>query len=306
MVLRTKKSSRIKKIKKKGLNKKTKKLSSSKRKRQKSTEILDYRSIAKKIIPVDELDIRVNAVLYGRAGTGKTTLAGSFPKPLLVIDCKEEGTDSIRDQKDIKVLQAQSWDEIEMIYWYLKKEKHKFKTVVWDTVSHGQTFCIRKVMEDLDSDIEEGRLGYWGTMRKQDWGTVSGIMTPIIIGFRDLPMNTVFVAHDRIFTQDTNEDEEDIIDPAVGPRVIPSIAATMNAAVGIIGNTYIRERYKKVKVKVGKKMKIKERRIIQYCLRIGPHAYYITKVRKPKSIIAPPVIIDPTYEKLIDLTEGDE
>ena len=43
-------------------------------------------------------------VFYGRAGSGKTTLAGSFPGPILVLDCKDDGDDSVSDVTGLKVM----------------------------------------------------------------------------------------------------------------------------------------------------------------------------------------------------------
>lgn len=58
-------------------------------------------------------------VFYGRSGTGKTTAASTFPKPMLLLDAKDRGTDSISDVPGIDVLDVQTYDEFETAYWYL-------------------------------------------------------------------------------------------------------------------------------------------------------------------------------------------
>ena len=230
--------------------------------------------------------------MYGKAGTGKTTLAATFPGPILFIDCSEKGTDSIRDT-DCDVLRATDWDELEMLYWFLKKEKHKYKTVVIDTMSQAQDLAIQKIKE-----VEVGALGNWGTMRKQDWGIVSTKLKTFVLTMRDLPMNVIFIAHDRTFGGE-EDDDETVIAPTVGPRLMPSVSAVLEGAVSIIGNTYIRERYIKKRIK-GKK-KPTEERVVEYCLRIGPNATYTTKIRKPKKVKLPDLITDPTCDKIMDL-----
>lgn len=82
---------------------------------------------------------------------------------------------------------------------------------------------------------------------------------------------------------------------------MPSVVSTLNAAVGIIGNTFVRETIREFKV--GKR-KIKKRKV-EYCLRIGPHSMYITKIRKPKSIEVPPYLVDPDYDDIIDVMKGE-
>lgn len=263
----------------------------------------DYSTILDKIKPVSSYKPEVKVVLYGKPGTGKTTLAGTFPKPALLIDISEKGSDSVRDVKGLDVIRVTDWDELELLYWYLRDNPKGYKSVILDTMSYAQTLAIKKVLEDKGKAVEDGKIGGWGVMAKKDWGEVSAKLNPFVTNMRDLPLNMVFIAHDRIFNAGDDEDEatDDRIDPSVGPRLMPSVASTMNAAVGVIGNTFIREKFVTREVK-GKKKEVKE---IQYCLRIGPHSYYITKVRKPKSMKAPDVIVDPDFADILEMLEGE-
>ena len=74
-------------------------------------------------------------VFYGRSGTGKTTIAGSFPKPALLLDFKDEGTDSVIATEDLQCRSLSSLEEWETMYWWLKANHKKFETVIIDTVS---------------------------------------------------------------------------------------------------------------------------------------------------------------------------
>lgn len=262
----------------------------------------DYRRIKDLIVPISKYKVKLNVVLYGRAGSGKTTVACSFPRPILLLDVKDKGTDSVSDlaDKDLHVMHVRSVQDLEETYWYLRKTPHNYKTVVIDQLSGLQDLVIESV---LGQELDEGDIGRWGTMRKQDWGRVSAYMKTWIINFRDLAkVNAVFIAQDRVFNGSEDEDSADgQILPEVGPRLMPSVVSTLNAAVGIIGNTFVRETIREFKV--GKR-KIKKRKV-EYCLRIGPHSMYITKIRKPKSIEVPPYLVDPDYDDIIDVMKGE-
>jgi hypothetical protein len=247
----------------------------------------NFTGIEDRIKGVSETVGHVSMVTYGRSGTGKTTVSSTFPKPILLLDIKEEGTDSIADYSDdeIKVLPVESWDDIEQAYWYLESGNHPFKTVVIDTVTQMQDVCMKDVLEQERRDFPT----------QQIWGTVSGLMKRWLIDFRDLPMEVNFLAQERVHETDSDDDGEEL-DPSVGPRLMPSVAGTLNAAVKVIGYTYIQE--------VVKKSTSGIKRDKEYRLRVGPHPYYITKIRKPKNKECPEYIPDPTYDKIISIMKG--
>jgi hypothetical protein len=248
--------------------------------------------------PVSEVSRHRSYVLYGRSASGKTTLASTFPKPLLLLDARDKGTDSIADVEGIEVMDIETWTDFETVYWYLKQHPKKYKTIVIDTLSQVQQVAIEKQIGD---NLEEGqRAGDWGTMTKRDWGTVASALKTWIINFRDLPMQVVFIAQDRVFNIE-EEDEAEGLSPEVGPGLMPSVVKHLNAAVTVIGNTFIRD--KTIVKGVGKKKR--EFKKTQYCLRIGPHAIYTTKIRKPKKVKLKSVMVDPTYEDLVEIIKGE-
>jgi len=176
-------------------------------------------------------------LLYGRSGTGKTTLAATFPAPLLFLDVGDKGTDSISDVENCFVWDIEDWDNVEIAYYYLKDHPDEFKSVVIDTITGVQQCAIVKVLEEKNKRTDNA--GDWGTMTKREWGDVAAKMKEIITNFRDLGDNVVFVAQDRIFNMD-GDDNEEILLPEVGPRLSPAVASHMNAAVSVIGNTFIK------------------------------------------------------------------
>lgn len=252
---------------------------------------------------VKDIERRRSFVIYGRSGTGKTTFAGTFPGPILYLDVKDEGTDSISDVKDLEVMEIASLDDLDEAYWWLKENPGEYKTVVIDTVSQLQQIVVEEVASTKKKKSTK-RAGDWGSMTKQDWGEVAGILKERLINFRDLSSddtNVVFIAQDRTFNFEEESDDEQVLAPEVGPALSPSVARTLNAAVTMIGNTFIR--MKRVKKEVNGKKKTIEK--IEYCLRIGPNPVYVTKVRKAKSFDTPDVIVDPSYDDVMEVINGE-
>lgn len=242
--------------------------------------------IKKRIQPVSALQGHLKMLLYGRSGTGKTTLASTFPSPILLIDVKDKGTDSVVDVPELDMLSAETWEDVELVYWMLKAGEHKYKTLIIDTISMAQTVLVQGILEQTGKEA----------MSQQLWGEVSGSMQPIVIAMRDLPMHVVFVAQDRMRSNPEGDADEQL-EPEVGPQVIPSVAKSLTAAVGIVGYTYIAERM----VQKGGNLQTK----IEYRLRLGPHPVYITKVRSPRQSAIPDSVVDPTFEKLLKITKGE-
>lgn len=243
----------------------------------------------------------MKALFYGSSGSGKTTLASSFPGPILLISMDGEmGTDSVSDVEDLHAVNLDSWEEVEQMYWYLEG-KNEYKTVVIDTVTKMQDLAVKKVLIDKGKGTENA--GNWGTMHKQDWGTMATMMKTWLDNYKELDMNVVFLAQERIFNNDTETDDDAQIDPEVGPRVSPSVGSALCASVNYIGHTFIREEMITKKKKVRGVTKRVKQKVTNYCLRVGPHSYYTTKVRKPKTIVAPAFLIDPSYDKLINIKE---
>jgi len=240
--------------------------------------------------------------IYGKAGTGKTTLAGTFPTPALLLDIQDEGTDSVSDVKGLDVLDIEDLDMMDDVYWELKsgKLKGKYKTLILDTVTMLQHL---KIMDIVGPKLERSgkQAGDWGTMTKQNWGEVASYLKDQITRFRNLEMNVIFIAQERIFNAGEEDSDAGVIDPEVGPALSPSVKSHLNAAVNVIANTFIRVRYIEKKDEKGRKKKLKK---IEYCLGVGPSDIYTRKVRKPRSIDLPDVIVDPTYEEIIELIEG--
>lgn len=262
------------------------------------------------VTDIADVSYHKSFVLYGRSGSGKTTLASDFPKPILYCNIRDNGTDSIADVDQIKVYEIGDLDDLEELRMWLRRNrkaiaKGKYRTLILDTMSQLQELYVEHVAATKEKKSKLKRKpGEWGSMSKQDWGEVASEMKALIIELRGLPMNVVFIAQDRTFNfdDDGGEADEQLV-PEVGPRLMPSVASVLNAAVTVIGCTFVRRKFYKVKSKTSNKTTTKEKAV--YCLRVGPSPVFVTKMRKPKKVAIPDFIEDPTYEDIIDVIHGD-
>lgn len=240
---------------------------------------------------VSEVEPYLTMLCYGKSSTGKTVFGATFPKPSLLIEPPaEDGTESIVDVKGVKRLRIEEWEELEEIYWELAGGTD-YKSVIIDQL----TALQRLGMEHL-KELSGQKAG--DVFSQRNWGRLSGLMQTWIENYRNLKddgYHVLFNAHEK--TREPNAEEDERIAPWVGSALMDSVATFVNGAVSVIGNTFIREEVVK---KNGKKVSK-----IQYCMRIGPHAYYAAKIRRPVSAgPVPGVIVNPTFDKILAISKG--
>lgn len=246
-----------------------------------------------KITPLGQTNRFLTMLCYGKANTGKTVFSCTFPKPLLLIDIKEEGEDSVTDVEGGDIIHIDEWEELEELYWEIRdgELKGKYKSLVLDQLTAMQSLGMAKIRKDNNQKPSE-------VFSQRSWGRLSGLMQEWLYNFRELKkqkMHICFNAHERLRESDAEDDDR--IAPSVGSNLMSSVASFVNGAVSVIGNTFIREDY-------DKKAKTTE---YKYCMRVGPHAYYATKIRRPVSAGPPPsVIVNPSFDKIFRLTEGGD
>lgn len=258
-----------------------------------SDESPDFESVVKRIVPVDEASGYRASLFYGRSGTGKTTLAASWPTPILFLDMREKGTEVAIGTPDVDVLKISHFADLEAIYWYLKSKQNKYATVNLDTVTQMQELAKVMTLEERGAEPED-------QVSKRDWGGISGKMSTWLMNYRDLVDDNIhvnFLAHDR--TSSNDEYNEGDIMPEVGARLMPSVATLLNGGVSIIGQTFIRE------VVIGKNSKGKADTEMRYGLRVSPHNMYTTKIRVRRGSEVPEYIYNPTYGKLMKVIRGE-
>jgi hypothetical protein len=234
--------------------------------------------VRKKIHKASELSQNQNFLVYGDSGTGKTRFTATAPK-ILMLDVNDKGHDSVRRDINPDFIQVEYWREINDIYWFLQEGDHDYESVGIDTVSNLQNICMDFVMGD---EVARDASRDPDMPSRQAWGKVGKLMRTQIINYRNLPINTIFVAQLR--AKQTGDDEDEESEIVYGPEVSPSIEKTLKAAVGTIGYLTKRE------VVIRNKKTKQARKEVRRRLLLGDSERYISKDRNgmfPEHIDAP-------------------
>jgi len=245
--------------------------------------------------------VRMN--LYGRSGTGKTTLACTFPKPLLHIVCSAIGLGeslSIRGVKDVHDVELHSSEEVVQLAELVARERN-YVTVVLDHATGLQDLVLREIMGITELPVQKS----WGMASREQYGQCAMKTKEYLRKLLSLGCHTVIVAQEREFE---SEGGGDLLAPYVASALTPSVTGWLNPACDYISQTFLRPGTVTKKVKLGGKTVSTQQRTgsAEYCARTGPDAVYATKFRLPKGTSLPDYIVDPDFDKLYRLIQGKE
>lgn len=119
----------------------------------------------------------IKMVVYGQSGVGKTTLALTAPKPIII--SAEKGLLSLKNH-DLPYLEVLKPADVDEAYNFLKKSK-EFQTVFLDTISEIGEVLLTDFLLTGGTDgtpVKDGRQAY---------RMMAEAMMPMIRKFRDLP-----------------------------------------------------------------------------------------------------------------------
>lgn len=260
-------------------------------------------SVLDRIEPVSMPDDGMKLLVYGRGKTGKTRLASTFPKRMLLIGT-EDGTRSVAGVKGLDFVRLRKSSEIGDLAAMLGTKK--YSSVGLDTAGGLQDLILKEVLGLDDVPVQKS----WGLTDRQTWGIVGMQFKERMRQILDLSdrhgLNVCVIAHERSFGGD-DEADSDRITQTVGAALTPSAAAWLNAACDYVCQTFIRREVRTRKQKVGgKDVEVStETGRVEYCLRVGPHPTFLTGFRVPDGVQIPDAIVDPTHGKIVNLIRGE-
>lgn len=143
---------------------------------------------------------KLNVLIYGPPGSGKTRFIGSAAKRFkTLIASAESGLLSLRGLKDdqgnpIKAdyVDVKKFEDLQEIVRYLTAAKHDYECFAIDSGTEIQQVCMDYILQQEKRD----------KLQLQDWGTLNNKMVGMIRYFRDLAkMNMIMTALSEIENQ---------------------------------------------------------------------------------------------------------
>lgn len=241
--------------------------------------------ILNEAVDIAELGQRNLWVLWGKSGSGKTHFIGTLPKPLLYIQVGDDGSNTIAGVDGVKAIRANTIDRLKKIGEELKNDS-KYASVAVDTFS-----MITNVWIDANA-VQKKR-----KMTMQMWGDLKVETEELIKIFHQVAENHV-VALSCHEVNDTIEGMDDEVIPDFGP------STTKGSRIYLQGMANFAIHFTKIQKTVTDKATGEEKDVVKYAVHLGANPYYWTKLQIDSSIKVPGVMINPSYQKIVNLIEG--
>jgi phage nucleotide-binding protein len=150
-----------------------------------------------------------NWLIYAPSGVGKTVLAGTAPKNL-ILSVEAAGTESAKAfGSDADEWIMDSWEDVKEAHDWIKKEGHKeYDWVTVDSITEMEEMCWKDHLASIGKQFEA---------RIQDYGIVDRKIKNMVDSFNRLPINVLYTAQQAAHTTE-DEDGDEILKvlPAIG------------------------------------------------------------------------------------------
>lgn len=178
-------------------------------------------------------------LVHAGAKVGKTTLASTCPKPLLLLDA-EGGSKFLNNPKifwdprtqsppvwdgtwEICVVVVHQFEVLATVHQWLNTGQHHFRSLCVDSITEVQRRCKKTI-------------GSPENFRTQDWGTLLMRMDDIIRDMRDLTLHPINPINVSMFIAETRESNG-----KWRPYMQGAIATQLPYMVDVLGYLYVAE-----------------------------------------------------------------
>lgn len=148
---------------------------------------------------------KMNILIYGEAGAGKTHLAGTaqdVPEMQNVHFFNVDGgLMTLASRGDISATDIHSLDDLEQEFFKIANGDDEYKgikTIVIDNISELQTLALEEeAMKSYKDRVKKNKNYTIDEIYLEDYGVAGKRLARILRGFRDLPLNVIYIAHKK-------------------------------------------------------------------------------------------------------------
>lgn len=180
---------------------------------------------------------KMNILLYGRQGVGKTILAATAQdhedmKDVLFLNT-DRGLVSIASRNDIDADDIESTEQLEQIFWKIinkDPEYTKYRTVVIDSINELQEInLLERVQESITKKGAQGKRSV-DERYQEDYGKSTAMLHRIFRMFRDAPVNVILIGLSKEIHSPND------VDKKLGPiEILPALTPKLgNALMGAV------------------------------------------------------------------------
>lgn len=156
-------------------------------------------------ITKDAFASKLNILIYGDPGAGKTHLAGTAQDVPQMANVHffniDGGLMTLASRGDITATDIHSVDELEQEFFKVANRDDEYKdvrTIVIDNISELQTLALEnEAIKSYKDRLKKNKNYTIDEIYLEDYGVAGKKLARILRGFRDLPLNVIYLAHKK-------------------------------------------------------------------------------------------------------------
>lgn len=182
----------------------------------------------------------LRAGIYGRNGTGKSTLGASITgMNVLVVSVDDENIRPYIGKPNIRIAKIRRWRDVMDVYDIVSNPKANIQALVWDTWSRIQDLALGHVCAYEPADPQKLR-DYIDRIPKnpdgwKGWGQIGALCSEWQRNFNVLPVHGLYLMQE----QDREQRNDDTTTMQTGPRLTPYALSGIRDSVEILGRLYV-------------------------------------------------------------------